>query len=87
MKLRQKCGLLGNEPLLRDYEERKDEVGLGGGGAENSRGTRPRGAGLTGGCGVPVKLIMKRGSYSIVRMADQMQCFVFFFYFKNPIML
>ena len=32
MKLRQKCGLLGNEPLLRDYEERKDEVGFGGGG-------------------------------------------------------
>ncbi|CAB3994329.1 Hypothetical predicted protein [Paramuricea clavata] len=25
VKLRQKCGLLGNEPLLRDYEERKDE--------------------------------------------------------------
>ena len=24
-KLRQNCGLLGNEPLLRDYEERKDE--------------------------------------------------------------
>ncbi|XP_046855010.1 coiled-coil domain-containing protein 96-like isoform X2 [Xenia sp. Carnegie-2017] len=25
VKLRQKCGLLGNEPLLRDYEERRDE--------------------------------------------------------------
>ncbi|XP_074647860.1 cilia- and flagella-associated protein 184-like isoform X2 [Tubulanus polymorphus] len=24
-KLRQNCGLLGNEPLLRDFEERKDE--------------------------------------------------------------
>lgn len=24
-KLRQSCGLLGNEPLLRDFEERKDE--------------------------------------------------------------
>ena len=26
VKLRQKCGLLGNEPLLRDYEERKEQV-------------------------------------------------------------
>lgn len=25
-KLRQNCGLLGNEPLLRDFEERKDEA-------------------------------------------------------------
>ena len=25
-RLRQNCGLLGNEPLLRDFEERKDEV-------------------------------------------------------------
>ncbi|RDD40624.1 Coiled-coil domain-containing protein 96 [Trichoplax sp. H2] len=25
VKLREKCGLLGNEPLLRDYEEKKDE--------------------------------------------------------------
>ncbi|XP_048575975.1 coiled-coil domain-containing protein 96 [Nematostella vectensis] len=25
VKLRQKCGLLGNEPLLRDYEVRKDQ--------------------------------------------------------------
>ena len=24
-RLRQNCGLLGNEPLLRDFEERKDE--------------------------------------------------------------
>lgn len=24
-RLRQSCGLLGNEPLLRDFEERKDE--------------------------------------------------------------
>ena len=24
-KLRQNCGLLGNEALLRDFEERKDE--------------------------------------------------------------
>jgi len=24
-KLRQNCGLLGNESLLRDFEERKDE--------------------------------------------------------------
>jgi hypothetical protein len=49
VKLRQKCGLLGNEPLLRDYEERKDEVGFGGGGAENSweRGAQ----GLQGGEG------------------------------------
>ncbi|XP_068762170.1 cilia- and flagella-associated protein 184-like [Montipora capricornis] len=27
VKLRQKCGLLGNEPLLRDYEERKEQSG------------------------------------------------------------
>ena len=26
VKLRQKCGLLGNEPLLRDYEQRKEQV-------------------------------------------------------------
>lgn len=25
-RLRQNCGLLGNEPLLRDFEERKDEA-------------------------------------------------------------
>ncbi|XP_020613200.1 coiled-coil domain-containing protein 96-like [Orbicella faveolata] len=25
VKLRQKCGLLGNEPLLRDYEQRKEQ--------------------------------------------------------------
>lgn len=24
-RLRQNCGLLGNEPLLRDFEDRKDE--------------------------------------------------------------
>ena len=28
VKLRQKCGLLGNEPLLRDYEQRKEQVQL-----------------------------------------------------------
>ena len=28
VKLREKCGLLGNESLLRDYEEKKDEVCL-----------------------------------------------------------
>ena len=26
-RLRQNCGLLGNEPLLRDFENRKDESG------------------------------------------------------------
>ena len=26
LKLKQKCGLLGNESLLRDFEERVDEV-------------------------------------------------------------
>ena len=26
LKLKQKCGLLGNESLLRDFEYRKDEV-------------------------------------------------------------
>ena len=26
VKLRRKCGLLGNEPLLRDYEQRKEQV-------------------------------------------------------------
>jgi hypothetical protein len=25
-RLRQNCGLLGNEPLLRDFEDRKDET-------------------------------------------------------------
>lgn len=25
-RLRQNCGLLGNEPLLRDFEDRKDEA-------------------------------------------------------------
>ena len=26
LRLKQNCGLLGNEPLLRDFEDRKDET-------------------------------------------------------------
>ena len=35
VKLRQKSGLLGNEPLLRDYEVRKEQVSKRNGNTES----------------------------------------------------